>query len=1058
MSDTPSQPDLGQTTPPDPAAVPELDSVLSKLVNEADATVRQACEHWYRKIGIRIVQPLHVCVLEALGRHEQLIARVQSRKDKPWLSETEYYRASAVQEVLQPIASQLESLPFGEAFGGGLNIITEVEELAARVMTAGDFSFPLSLFTANPRQTGRIARRVAQLRMSLSGRLYALRKLPPEGTVRRVPIRAVMQYHAVVRVGGTIARLHEDLERHTASLIGDLETGLTEWTNAILVSEGEKEEEQGTEPQSESAQEVEESPQSGIPKDWTTLAQELNDILEVVLDGTGAMESDPDAALARDAESLREDLRCAGTALLRDTDRRLPMKTPRVHMLARRERWAAWYEQARARIDLNVRIVRLHKKLVSFRHLMLQQMLKVTLKPVREAFEQSAGLLDQAPETLVDGDAKDVPLSLQSLRAEVLEPIQESLAELPGLLNAEQVHARPGENQWKRLLRELEAWPDTIVLHAAPKSVAAKALGRFLEDRNVKGDVQEVLVPLPRRLSSLGQELRQELLDVWSRTERVVSIVEFSLGSAQQEVEVKITSRKAKNARELAQGGLQRASTAMTELIDSLDIQWEHYVEDVDRVIDNAWMDVHRGLRSDDLIEDHWVSVQTRLRRSFRNLRRELRQQARDAKKIVGRLVRRGHRRAATLIEHGRSAIGASTAAGQDRWAAKEAIGPTAFLELHKRLPLVYRRLFAFEPVSEPWLLLGRDSDLSYLHRHIERWRTKVSVGALVLPMPIGSGRSSLLRVFAASLEETDNVSIVTLRHRYTHSAEFASEFGAAIGIEVSTLEELEHGLRTMGPRICLIDNLEHLMRRAYAGARLLEHVLLFMARTDSYVCWIATIANLAWQYLDTVHMRAAGLVSSYQVGDVNRNMVGDIMVHRHERSGLSLRFGQPDTASPLLARRLKRTRGEKARQAILRDHYFDRLFANCGSNVLLAMVYWLNSAEFGENSVSVKQWRPLNFRFLDHLDLTRNFSLKAFLVHNTLTIHEHAQVFNTSDAESYVVMESLLSLGLIIPSRLPLKHLDQAPNRIVPETRYRVHPLLLHPVRQMLRRQNIVH
>ena len=1056
MSDSVATPDPNQTAPLEPEAVPELDAVLSELVCNADATVRRACEHWHREIGIRIVQPLHTCVLEAVGRHNQLIAKVQASNDDALLTNAAEYRASAVNEVLEPIASQLESLPFGEAIGGGLKIITEVEALAARAMTTGEFSVPLSLFTANPRQTGPIASRVAQLRMRISGRLNTLRKRSLEGTVRRVPIRAIMQYHAVVRIGGTIASLHEDLERHTASLIGLLETGLTEWTNAVLVSE--REQDQRMEPLSESAEEAEESPNSDTPKPWTTVAQALTAVLEQVLDRSGALEMNPGAAFTRDADNLREDLRCAGTALLRDADRRLPKNTPQDHMVARRERWTAWFAQSRARIDLNVRIVRLHQKLMSFRYQLLQQMVKGTLKPVQEAFKQSASLLCQAPETLIDGESEELPVALQNLRAEVLEPIQKSLADLPGLLTADQVLSRPGDKQWKILLRELKAWPDTILLHAVPKTVTATALGKMLEDRNVKGDVQQVLAPLPQRVSNLGRTLRQELLDVWSRTERVVSIVEFSLGSAQQEVEVKITSRKVKNARELAQGGLQRASTAMTELLESLDIQWEQFAEDVDSEIDKAWSDVHRSLRSEDLIEDHWVSVQSRFRRSLRNFGQELRNQARNTKKIARRLVRRGHRRAATLIEHGRSAIGASTTAGRDRWAAKEAIGPTAFLELNKRLPLVYRRLFAFEPVSEPWLLLGRDSDLSYLHRHIERWRTKVSVGALVLPMPIGSGRSSLLRVFAASLEETENVSIVTLRHRYADSAEFAHEFGAAIGIEVSTLEELEHSLQTTGPRICLVDNLEHLMRQAYAGAGLLEHVLLFMARTDSYVCWIATIANLAWQYLETVHTRAAGLVSTYQVGDVNRNMLGDIMVHRHERSGLSLRFGQPDTASPLLARRLKRTRGDNARQAILKDHYFERLFTNCGSNVLLAMVYWLNSAEFGENSVRVKQWRPLSFRFLDHLDLTRDFSLKAFLVHNTLTIHEHAQVFNTSDAESYVVMESLLSLGLIIPSRLPLKRLDQAPNRIVPQTRYRVHPLLLHPVRQMLRRQNIVH
>ena len=108
---------------------------------------------------------------------------------------------------------------------------------------------------------------------------------------------------------------------------------------------------------------------------------------------------------------------------------------------------------------------------------------------------------------------------------------------------------------------------------------------------------------------------------------------------------------------------------------------------------------------------------------------------------------------------------------------------------------------------------------------------------------------------------------------------------------------------------------------------------------------------------------------------------------------------------------------------------------------------------------LTIQPIEALSFRFFESFDMARAFTLKAFLLHNTLTLEEHNRIFRMTGAESTYLLESLLNLRLIEPCRMDARR-DAAgnPNRIFPDERYRLHPLILHRTFQLLRERNIIH
>jgi len=383
--------------------------------------------------------------------------------------------------------------------------------------------------------------------------------------------------------------------------------------------------------------------------------------------------------------------------------------------------------------------------------------------------------------------------------------------------------------------------------------------------------------------------------------------------------------------------------------------------------------------------------------------------------------------------------------------------------EVVRDLPLVYRRLFSFQPVSDPGLLEGRRNDLEAVVDHFAHWR-KGLTDAFVVTGYDGNGRTSFLNVVEATALGDADVRRIRLTERILDDAVLAGRLAAALDLEGDdpwTLDRLAATLakREGGPLACIVENLEHLFLRTSADNGLVGPFLAFMSRTDSSVFWLATLAEPAWNYIEKVEAGTACLVRRHALTPLGRSELEAAIMNRHSRSGLGLEFQPPSVTLPLLRRRLGRARNEDERQSILRTEYFDQLSRLTGQNLLLALFYWVRSVQVDADTsrVRVRAIEPISFAFIDAFTLSQSFTLKAFLDHATLTLAEHDRIFRVSRAESHHAFESLGNLLVIEPAQTSERVGHFVFTTIDDEQRYRIRPLVVHPVLVHLRSKNIV-
>jgi len=244
-------------------------------------------------------------------------------------------------------------------------------------------------------------------------------------------------------------------------------------------------------------------------------------------------------------------------------------------------------------------------------------------------------------------------------------------------------------------------------------------------------------------------------------------------------------------------------------------------------------------------------------------------------------------------------------------------------------------------------------------------------------------------------------------------------------------------------------------------GTALGTRILDFLSQTDTRVLWIATTTDAAWQFIEASEPAAARLVARHRLDPLDRTELEELIMTRHQRSGLGLSFEMPDeTNSPILSRRLRAIDDQDRRQALLRTEFFDRLHDVCGQNVMLALFYWFRSVTLDVDAATlrVRPLQPVSFDVLDTLPLPHAFALKALLEHGTLTVEELSSVLGVSPATGRSLLETLGNALVIAPAeRVEGPGVFQFAS-IEYETRYRIRPLLIHPVTRVLRSRNIVH
>ncbi|MDT8437025.1 MAG: hypothetical protein RRA92_09760, partial [Gemmatimonadota bacterium] len=1080
-------------------------ALLRRLPDAVGQRVDRACDAAGSRIAASVTAPLQEALEAACAAHARAIAGLEPDGPPPAdrraaREAAERCRLAIHQEVLEPLAGRLREAAPGEALEAAF------EELLGRL--AGlDRGLPARVEATEAPEVFDPEPADGPLRAARKTLARGRRRLASgRARTREVPLGALLDFHLRARLPAALAPLREESRQAAALPLARLETAVTAWRTAALGAEARLEspadrvpedlapapdggtgeeaaataglagELLGVEPAAGRAATAEGADGDGpSPVDELAAAGEAARALGAALQAArdalaaGAPERGPREAAAAAGDALRRDLARAGTWLLPEKAR-----GPRA---AARERarataaaghggrdpgrvaaaWRSWHGEAERRIALELAALRNWKVIGTIEADHVSSLAGRAVSPLLTAARAAAGELRRAAERLEAAERPDPDLVEEvhtALRAALREDLLDRLETAPpgAIVRAE------ADRVADRMVAANHALPESVEVHPLPAPdgpVDPFAPVRTLRPREAAEQARDAF--LVERLRTAAEPLAAALDEAAAAARDAVDAVEYGFDAAEREGE------DPGAAGELLRHALAAGADGMERLAPPLRAALAEFARAAAAPYAGARAPLLERLAAEPGVQEQLAGVGSRLRGRIAALRGRIAERVARATGRLAAAARTARERVRRWLHLGAHAVGPGDIEADA--GVEDAIGAVAGVgRLLGRAPLVYQRLFTLRPLPGPDLLVGRAEELDTARRHLERWHEGLT-DALVVVAPHAGGKTSFLNAVEKTILDGEEPARVVLQERIESERALAARISEALALDppASDLGELEAAIRdgrAGGPRTVFIENLEHLLLRVVGGAALIERTLTFLSATDARIRWIVTVTEHGWEYVELALESVGSLPRVLRLHALGRDEMEEALLARHRRSGLGVQFEPPESPGPLLARRLRRAGSEKERQAVLRGEWFDRLQRTAGCHPILAIFYWLRAADFdaARELLHVRPLRPLDFSYIQRLDGQQAFVLKALLQHTTLCLSEAERVFGLEPSESHRTFESLANL-LLIEEAGAAREADRiAFARITREDRYRVRPLLVHPVTQALRARHILH
>ena len=868
----------------------------------------------------------------------------------------------------------------------------------------------------------------------------ALRPIVWRHQVHEVEVSSLAVEHLERDVLPCQRRAFRDGQRGRAGWLGRVEQAWSEWVAAVLLP-----------PKGQQAGEPREimNPTPGC----LAAARRLQDELQALRDGIAAASGrEAGEDFVRPTTTLAARVAVAGTFVA-------PSPTdapPAFDDAGLAERWDGWGREAASRLELHVALLAMRAAADAIR-LRLMDRWDETTRTVDALLDRLAATLNEGVERArrLPEDPGRLGPGLDSERERTLPALRRCTAELEDFGPVTDALTRRAEVAVEDLEATCLQLPE-VTVHDLPE--AGEAIRRPGTDaRTVPTPelaVQAFDTLRMERIRTAPAAVAQALERVRSEVIELDQVASYGFQAARAELEDGAADAAAR-ALVLVTDGLSRASdkveVARAALHDGRAAAGDRVKREV---LDGAEHLVRRATA--DRLAAGYLDARTYLATEV----------AQDWRRLRGRAVRRGLRVLAALRTLGArlrslpSALGIRPAVQTTADPAANTLASAA--EFVRTLPVVYQRLFAFEPVTDPRFLAGRDDELDEVAACWTRWEAG-GPGSLVVIAPPEAGVTSFLNIVSTRLGEEPRGVRQTLRERIREEGDLAVRLATWLGLgRADSLDDLARAVQKSAPgsipRFVILESAEHLHMRAPGGGRLFQRFLAFVSQTESRVFWIVTLTSSAWQLLRTREPSFVTDVQRLVLEPLGPGELREAITSRHLRSGLPLEYVEPRARTAALRTRAHRIRRSDRQWELIEKDYFERLHRASLGSIRLALFHWLHSADFttAEGRLLVRPLEPLRPP-TDLLDLDRCFALKAILDHGTLTATEYREVLRTSVTECVHTLRSLEE-DHFIASAGDREGAAGQPVTSLPTVRYRLRPLMTGAVIAHLRSRNILH
>lgn len=355
------------------------------------------------------------------------------------------------------------------------------------------------------------------------------------------------------------------------------------------------------------------------------------------------------------------------------------------------------------------------------------------------------------------------------------------------------------------------------------------------------------------------------------------------------------------------------------------------------------------------------------------------------------------------------------------------------------KLPLIYRRLYKIEPLTDLDLFEGREQELEQLKNAYKNW----SRGRFAATAIVGEKLGGLSTFINYLVDQSNYPSVIrhAIQGNTDNQEELLEKLASILGLDsFESIDQVIKVLNAGGKRVIILEDLQHLYFRKIGGFEALIALCQIIANTGKNVYWVTTFTLYSWQYLSKTIQIQDFFSYVVQMGALSDAQIVNLIWKRNRISGFNIEF-EPDEA--LLKDKKFRKLEESDHQKWLKDRYFTSLNGFAKSNISLALIFWLLSTKrVDKTTITIGTFQRPDFNFISILSATKVHVLLALILHDGLNDEQLISFLGTPESSSKLMLLSLLEDGILLKK----------------DDTYMVNPLVYRNTISMLTSKNLLH
>jgi hypothetical protein len=367
-------------------------------------------------------------------------------------------------------------------------------------------------------------------------------------------------------------------------------------------------------------------------------------------------------------------------------------------------------------------------------------------------------------------------------------------------------------------------------------------------------------------------------------------------------------------------------------------------------------------------------------------------------------------------------------------------------------LPESYHHAFSITalefPADSDWFV-GRQAIHKRLQQIVEQWQDDRGV-LCAITGPHGAGKTTLLNSLEYRLQQ-DGLPIIrfSIKDRLRSVQElfvlFATHFNKTE--PCASIDELIEHLLTQKPAIIIIDDAQNIALRAMGAADVVHAFQSVLLATRQHFLWITSYSEYSWQRLDYQFNIKNNYNHILPVNYLELPQFSEAIQLRLETGGIPLIFPEqePNSVPP---EEDKSYEIEDQRTPLV-DHLVRSLYSLSNGNIGVAVYYWMLAANYNslDNTINVTPIKGVDLTAIRSLAKVHLFTLSELIGNAGLSCEEHAEIFQRGIQESYLLLESLRQVRLVVKTG----------KRVEPDI-YKVNPLFYSTVSAELKSAHILY